>query len=59
MNCEYVGMGLGVLAIGITLVIGVSPPWWPGMLLDLGCCQYRRVLYIGAWRSINEQDISC
>jgi hypothetical protein len=31
MNWEYIGVGLAVLAIGITLVIGVPPPWWPEM----------------------------
>jgi hypothetical protein len=31
MNWEYIGPGLGVLAIGIALVVGVPPPWWPEM----------------------------
>jgi hypothetical protein len=28
MNWNYIGVGLAVLAIGITLGIGVPPPWW-------------------------------
>jgi hypothetical protein len=31
MSWEYIGAGLGVLAIGITLIVGVPPPWWPEM----------------------------
>jgi hypothetical protein len=29
MSWEYIGVGLTVLAIGITLIIGIAPLWWP------------------------------
>jgi hypothetical protein len=31
MYWEYIGTGLGVLAIGVALTVGVPPPWWPEM----------------------------
>jgi hypothetical protein len=31
MKWEYVGTGLAILAIGITVILAVPPPWWPKM----------------------------
>lgn len=31
MNLEYIGIGIAILALGIALMVGVPPPWWPKM----------------------------
>lgn len=31
MKWEYIGTGLAILAIGITIMLAVPPPWWPKM----------------------------
>jgi hypothetical protein len=31
MKWEYFGTGLAFLGIGITMVLALPPPWWPGM----------------------------
>ena len=31
MKWEFFGGGLAVIAIGLTLVLALPPPWWPKM----------------------------
>ena len=31
MRWEYIGTGLAILAIGVSIVLAVPPPWWPKM----------------------------
>lgn len=31
MKWEYIGTGLGIVGIGITLLVALPPPWWPKM----------------------------
>ncbi len=31
MRWEYVGTGLAILAVGVTIVLALPPPWWPKM----------------------------
>jgi len=39
MRWEYIGTGLAILAIGITVMLALPPPWWPKMptpLIQIG-----------------------
>ena len=66
MSWEYIGVGLGVLAIGIALMVGVPPPWWPEMprgfvraTVAVGVLASITGLYLlmlGLWPAFKERD---
>ena len=35
MRWEYIGSGLGLIGIGVTLVLALPPPWWPKISSEL------------------------
>lgn len=59
MKWEFFGGGLAVIAIGLTLVLALPPPWWPkmpasvvhsGILLGVTLCNIGlALLLIGIW----------